>query len=416
MTSQVTFYLSRILNRKVYNPNGTIFGRLKDVIVDVDYPRPKIISLLVKSNRKLKTLDFNGFEIRKIEGQYYFTCFTATEIDLTNLPQALPLNDQILDQQIVDINGRKLVRVNDVRMVVIPQGAYAIAVDVGVEGLLRRLGIAKPLKKLFLLFGVSIPAKFITWDEVETVGQTTSGIQLSKPYSKLHTLHPSDIADIIEDLDKQTQTSIISAMDEEKAADVLEELGPETQVHILESISKEKAADLLEKMPADEAAEVLEELDTSKAEELLNEMELESSEEVRELLEYPDNTVGGLMSTEYFVVGATMKIKDVIEELRHQKPEQEATYNLFVTDTDEKLMATITLRDLVINDPETLVSEIMNTDVITVLDSDRIDSLAELCSKYNMLSIPVTDEEMKLQGMVVIDDIVEDLLAGGKTK
>ena len=209
------------------------------------------------------------------------------------------LVESILDKQIVDMNGRKLVRVNDVRLATLPTGTFAVAVDIGIEGLLRRIGIAFPIKKFLLFFKVNIPAKFILWDDVQAIDHSSLNIRLSKSYAKLQTLHPSDMADILEDLGKKSSMSVFFSLDEEKAADVLEELEMHAQIHILENLPVNKAADVLEKMPADEVADILDKLEDERAEMLLKEMDTETSQEVRELLEYEDNLVGSLMTTDY---------------------------------------------------------------------------------------------------------------------
>jgi Mg2+ transporter MgtE len=321
-----------------------------------------------------------------------------------------------LTKQIVDIDGRKLVRVNDLRLASLEAGVLVVAVDVGIEGLLRRLGIAKQVKKILKPFSKSVPSKLILWDEVETIDFTNKGIKLSKAFSKLSTLHPSDLADIIEDMDSKTQAEIFASLDEEKAADVLEELETDAKIKVLESLSVEKAADVLEKMPADEVADLLDEIDEDKAEELLDEMENEASEEVRELMEYPDTSVGSLMATDYISFSDKMTVNDTILELRRLKPESDTIYYLYVVDSRERLIGTVSLRDIIVSCPDTTLSSIMNKNVIHVCDNDKIDSLAEIISKYSLLAIPVVDEEMKMMGVVVIDDVVYDLMKRKKRK
>jgi Mg/Co/Ni transporter MgtE len=251
---------------------------------------------------------------------------------------------------------------------------------------------------------------------VEAVDFSTSRITLSKPFSKLHELHPSDLADIIEDLGKTTRTDVFASLDDEKAADVLEELEVSAQIDILERLPLDKAADVLELMPADEVADILDELDKDRAELLLNEMEKEASEEVRELLEYEDNEVGSIMTTDFLILKEEMTIEDSLSEIRSQKPEADMIYSLYVTDKKDRLISSVSLRDLVVSEPSIRIRSIMKRNPVKVFDDDKIDSLAEIISKYNLLAIPVTDREHKLQGMVVIDDIVEDLLDKRKTK
>ena len=365
---------------------------------------------------KIKFLDSSFIEISRIEKKYIFSCSKIIEFNQDDVKSSLFLAKNILDKQIVDINGRKLVRVNDIRLVVVPSGTFAVAVDIGTEGLLRRIGISRVVNKILSFTDNKLNTNYILWDDVETIDHSNSNIKLSSTSSKLHTLHPSDLADIIEEMGKSTRTAVFASLDEEKAADVLEEMEPSAQAHIIESLSIEKAADVLEKMPADEVADLLDSLEKDKAELLLNEMEKETSAEVRELLLYDNNEVGSLMTMDFITFRATMTIEETLNELRRQKPEADTIYSLFVTDVDEKLLASVSIRDLVISEPNVTLAQIMRRYSISVFDDDKIDSLAEIISKYNLLSIPVTNHEMKMEGMVVIDDIVEDLLNKRKTK
>lgn len=417
MTTFTTFYLSRVIGKKVTDARGKTVGIVKDLLVQSNHSsgRPVVQGICLKQDSKVVIYDFNSFQVEKIKNKLKVTCINLVPLAEEFSNEGLLLVDVILDKQIVDMNGRKLVRVNDVRLISLKDITYVVAADIGVEGLLRRIGIAKPLKRILSLFNVSIPAKFILWEDVEAVDFSNFNIKLSKTYSKLNTLHPSDLADIIEELGKKSSTDVFSALDEERAADVLEELEPETQIYIVENLSVERAADVLEKMPADEAADILDALEESKAEELLKEMEADSSEEVRKLLEYTDDEVGSIMSTEMLVFKKTDSVQEVLTLLRTSKPEAEELYNLFVTDDEDKLIATFSLRDIVVSEPEVLISDIMKKSPVYLQDEEEIDEIAEFISKYNLLAIPVVDKENVLQGMVVIDDVVEDLINKRRT-
>jgi magnesium transporter len=261
-----------------------------------------------------------------------------------------------------------------------------------------------------------MPAKFILWDDVQAIDYSNLNIRLSKSYSKLHTLHPSDIADILEDMGKKSSMSVFSSLDDEKAADVLEELENRAQIHIVENLPVNKAADVLEKIPADEVADILDKLEDDKAEMLLKEMEAESSKEVRELLEYPNNSVGSLMTTDILSFSPLKTVDEVIKELRAKKPEHAELYNLFVTDYNDELIGTFNLRDLVVAQPDTIISKIMKSQPVYLYHDQKVDDIAEIISKYNLLAIPVVDELHQLQGMIVIDDVVEDLTNKRRTK
>lgn len=409
MSTVSTFYLSRVLGCRVVCTGQGNIGKIRDFFVDMNSVRPRVVAALVKDGGDVKTLDFSNLLIEKTNGQYVVTCSQPVEMgELSEHVQLLSKN--VIDRQLVDIDGRKVVRVNDLRLAVLSNGVYVVAVDVGLEGLLRRLGIAKPLKKLLKPLGLGIPGNLILWDEVAAVGSSHAGIKLAKEHSKLLTMHPSDLADIIEDLDRNAQVAIFSSLNEDQAADVLEELETDAQISIIESISTEKAANVLERMPADEAADLLDEMQEEKAEELLNEMESVASDEIRELMEYPDNEVGSIMTTDYISFNENRTVGQTLEELRRLKPESESIYYLYVLDDEERLIATVSLRDIVISEPTVMLNEIMNTKVIFIYDHDKINSLAEIISKYSLLAIPVVDEHSVMQGMVIIDDVVNTLL------
>ena len=419
MNSFMTFYLSRVIGRKIFDVNGQYIGIVKDLLVNADNTtqteRPPVTGIKVKSAGKTAFYSFEYFKVEKINGKIKVTCSQLVELPNKNIESDLYLASVVLDKQIVDLNGRKLVRVNDIRLVSIANGTFAVAVDIGIEGLLRRIGIAKPLKKALSYFKVSIPAKFILWEDVEAIDFSNLNIKLSKSHSKLQTLHPSDLADIIEDLGKKVSAEVFLSLDEEKAADVLEELEADAQIHIIESLSIEKAADVLDKMPADEVADILNALEEEKAELLLNEMEKKTSEDVRELLDYPEDSVGSIMATDILSFSKDKTVDEVLSELRDKKPEAATLYNLFVTDEKEILIATFSLRDVVVSQPSAKINEIMKPSPVCLRDNQDIDEIAEIVSKYNLLAIPVVDDDNVLQGMVVIDDVIEDLINKRRT-
>ncbi|MDD5185998.1 MAG: CBS domain-containing protein [Paludibacter sp.] len=424
MTPQITFYASQVIGCRINNQNGARISSVTDIIVNAtqtgivfnEAPRPQIVGLKTKINGNVRILDYRYIKIENKKNIISFSCEQIKDLSKQEIENGLPLAKNILDRQIVDINGRKLVRVNDIRLVAIASGTFVIAVDIGTEGLLRRLGVAAIVNKTLHVFRLALPTQFILWDDVEAFDTTNFNIKLSHTSSKLQRLHPSDLADIIEEMGAHSRTKVFESLDEEKAADVLEEMEPYAQAQLIESMSIGKAADLLEKMPADEVADLLDELEDDKVELLLNEMEKESSEDVRELLEYEDQEVGSIMTTDFLSFRKTMTIEETLNELRIQKPEADTIYSLFITDEDEKLIATVSLRNLVVSEPSMTLGEIMNPHLISVFDEDKINTLAEIISKYDLLAIPVTDPGNTLLGMVVIDDIVEDLMYKGKTK
>jgi len=399
----ISFYLSRILNQNVFSSEFQIIGKLKDLLATSDTRNPIIKGAALSTKDGLKYIKWEFFTIIKKNEQYHITCSKIEEFIPDN---HIFLYKNICDKQIIDVNGRKVVRVNDIRLAKLSDNLIAVAVDIGTEGLLRRLGLAKPFKKL----SIKVPAKLILWNDVQTVYSEHDSLKLSQSYNKLSTLHPSDLADIIEDFDTKTGMIIFSQLDNVKAAEVLEEMEEETQVKVLESLSTDKAADILEEMSTDEVADILEFLDEDKAEEILNNIEEETSDEVRELMEYDDDLVGSLMTTDFISFNSVHNVQHILNFMRESKPEEELLFNMFIINENNKLIGTVSLRDIVINDPSTTLKSIINKDFIYMKDSNLINDLVKIVTKYNLFSIPIVNDDMELIGNVIINDIIYELI------
>ena len=401
-----SIYLNRILNNKIYTDDNKIVGKLKDLGVSLESTNPKVMIAKIKSNEGIIYIKWDHISINKEKGQYNLVC---RKVEEKPLGEYMLLKKYVFDKQIIDVNGRKVVRVNDIRLISLDSGLFVAAVDIGMDGLLRRIGMAKPLKKL----GFKLSSKLMLWSEVQTISNTTD-LKLSKTYNKLTTLHASDLADIIEDFDTNAGMIIFSSLDTAKAADVLEELEENAQIKLLRKLSVDKAADILEEMPADEVANILDGLNSDAVEELLSNMEKEASDEVRELMEYDDKEIGSLMSTDYLVYFGDKTIGYVIENIRELKPEHEQIHYIYVVDEENKLKGTVSLRDVIVSDPALKLEVIMNKDFIYMHDTDKISGLIDVVSKYNLFAMPILDENVELVGNVVVNDIVYEFLKNRK--
>jgi len=399
-------YLSRLLGNKIYTPNKEVIGILNDLAVDINFKNPKVTIAVIKTKEGIKFIDIDNINISKEKEQYDLICNKVQDKDLGN---CMLLKKYVLDKQIIDVNGRKVVRANDVRLVILSSGMFIAAVDIGMEGILRRIGIAKPLKRL----GLKVSSKLMLWDDVQTAF-ASKDILLSKTYNKLHTLHPSDLADIIEDFDANTGAIIFSSLDNAKAADVLEELDEDVQVSLLRILSTDKVADILEEMPADEAADVLDGLNEDKAEELLNNMEKEASDEIRELMEYEEHLVGSIMNTDFISCPTNYTVADVINDIRKAEEEVEQIYYVYVVSDTHKLIGVVSLRELIVSTPDKKLEDIMAKEVIYMQDNDKISDLVKAISKYNLFAMPVADEQMELIGIVSMNDIIYEFTKHNK--
>ncbi len=405
MNGKKALYFSDLLGARVFEEGGSSIGRVQDLVADVGMMNPRIVAAIVGKGKRQRTIDFHSCRLSRMGRKEVLFVPEAADIAIP-MENHLSLRRNLLDRQIVDVDGRKLVRVNDLVIDVASRGAFLVAVDVGTEGLLRRLDVAGFFAAVLSLFGKGLPSKLILWNEVEAVDFSRSQIKLSRAYSRLATFHPSELADILEDLDRNSQIALFSSLDEERQADVMEELEPEAQVGLLEGLSEEKAADVLEKMPADEVADILDELKREKAERLLAEMETTSSAEVRNLMLYPDTAVGSLMSTDYIFFNQSMTVGDALLELRKLKPEAETIYYVYVLDGRGRYVATVSLRDIVVSDLGTRLGEIMNSGVAPLKDREDIYSIADLLLKYKLHAVPVVNDEARMVGTIVIEDVL----------
>lgn len=408
-------FLSQLVGRPVRDRDGDVFGKVRDLIVALGEQYPPVTGLVVRvaGGRDIflpwtdvEEIDTGGARLR------------TTRIDIATFrqrPNEIRLWLDLLDKQIVDVEDRKIVRVNDIQLAPVDGRLRLVAVDVGLAGILRRLGLAGPGERLARILGLEAE-NYIEWEDVDPVESSVSSLKLRVPHQALATLHPADVAHIVEQLAPRDRTGILAALDDERAADVLEELEADDQVDILEALPPEKAADILEEMGPDEAADLVADLSEARQEQLLNLMEPEDASDVRELLAYGEETAGGLMTTDFITIRPDETAEQVIERLRALHPDADQVYYLYVTDHDGVLVGTITLRGLIVAGPDDPVSSFMRPEPISVtLDLDA-EQVGAAIARYNLLALPVVDADGLMQGIVTVDDALERALGEGWRK
>jgi Mg2+ transporter MgtE len=277
-----------------------------------------------------------------------------------------------------------------------------VAVDIGLRGLARRLGVEFLFKKR--------EEHFVWWHSIQHLEEKTDSLKLLSDRTQLDKLHPADLAEILEDLDYKKRTDFIEDLDVETAAEAFAEMEPDTQIEIIEHLDKQQAADLLQEMPPDEAADLLGELPEEKSDELLNLMEPEEAQEVRELMEYEEGTAGALMTTEYIALPPELTAAEAFPLLRKLAAEAETIYYLYILGEGETLLGVVSLRELLIAEPETRLDSIMQTRIISVLPEDSDRRVTELIDKYSLLAIPVVEESGKMEGIITVDDVMDMLI------
>ena len=402
-------FLSEIIKKPVFDPKGEIIGRVKDVIVVKGDPLPEISAIIFYRKGQAYSIIWNAINIfnkRIISSFLYADALQAYEYPEDDL---LAVRD-ILDKQIVDANGAKVVRVNDIKLEGYNGSAVLIAVDVGMRGILRRLGAERSSDEVFRFFNSQLSYNLISWNYMQPLRPELKAIALTVPRQMLSDLHPADIADLISQVSREEGAHLFKNLDIETAADALSELMPERQAEIINSIDTEQAADILEEMQPDEAADVLSDLPTEKAKEILERIDREEAEDIQELLGHEEDTAGGLMTNIFIAYPPQITVTEAIERFKKDAEEIESVYYIYVVDEDEKLVGVASLRDIIMADPQARLAEIIETKIKSVTPETDDMVVAEIISKYNLVALPVVDAENVLLGIVGVDDVIDIIL------
>jgi CBS domain-containing protein/sporulation protein YlmC with PRC-barrel domain len=408
-------FVSEVYKKPVLDPSGEEIGKLTDIIVTMGEPFHAVSTLVISAGKETYLVPWDKvhlFNRRVISVSDYGRDLSPT----TPAPADILICRDLLDKQIVDINGAKLVRVNDLELGDVKGKLCLVAADIGFRGLLRRLGVEKRGDRLFTLFHSKLQHKLISWRYVQTIEPKLTRLTLTVSRHKVAQLHPADLAEIISEVSQKERTALFGSLDVATAAEALHELEPGVQADIIDDMSKERASDILEAMPPDEVADVLGDLPEAKAQELINLMEKEEAEDVQELMEHEEDTAGGLMTTEYLAFPPDMTVDDAIRELRLEAPNVETVYYLYILDSSERIIGILSLKHLILATPQTLLGDIMVTPVKTLTLDAKQKDVAEFISKYNLLAAPVVDENMVMRGIVTVDDVVDFLLPTASRK
>jgi magnesium transporter len=403
-------FMSELIGKPVVEVNGNRIGRLADLVASIrsDIALPQVAALVVNRPGTQLAIPFADVAVLAVPVILVNRSLGDIKPYRTGSDD-LYLARDVLDKQIIDTNGARVVRVNDLELARVNSHFYVANVDISGVGLLRRLGLAGLAQRLAGRLRHDLPLNIISWDDVELLpGHET--MRLKVPGDRIAELHPADLAEILSDLSKVESGKLLESLDVKTLADTLEEVEPDFQASLVETMPDEKVADVLEEMAPDEAADLLAELPHDRSLELLNLMEQEDAEDVRKLLAYPDDSAGGLMTTEFVAVRPNLTAQQVLILLRETAHEAETIYYVYVTDAEQHLQGVFSLRELVLAQPRTPVAEFMHPRVITVCLEDEQDDIAQLVSKYNLLAVPVVDEQQRLHGIVTADDALDKII------
>jgi len=404
-------YLSQVLDQPIWNAQAARLGKCVDLLVlETDHGAPMLRAILMAAEDGSQ-LYIPGSQVSTLSPAIILSVVTPQPYELRG--DELYLRRQVLDRQIVDVEGRRLVRVNDLQLTRAESTGryYLTGVAVGTSSLLRRLGVENLSGRVLRAFGHELTDQIIPWQDVAPV-QADAPIRLRVTQDKIRQLNPVDIAEIIGDMDRPSGVTLLNILDDETAADTMSEIEPDLQMSLLMSLPPERAADVLEEMDADDAADLLASMETEQRENYLELMEDPDSVEMVRLLAFPEDTAGGIMTTEFTTLPMGYTAAEALSYLRQSSraQEDETLYYVHVVDEENRLRGVLSLRDLVLADPNIPVDAIMDTDPITVSPLAKQDEVARIVARYNLLEVPVVDEEGVIQGIVTVDDAIDAVI------
>jgi CBS domain-containing protein/sporulation protein YlmC with PRC-barrel domain len=412
--SEELVYLSSMLGRPAYSRTlGTGMGKVWDVIAQVTEMFPEVKGLVLRNGGRLVLYPATGVEYHDFLKSRRLKVDEHKIVPLELSSDDISIRETLWDRQIVDVEGAKVVRVNDVQLLV-GERQWVVHVDVGVSGLARRLGYETALRKTAKMLGRKLDDELISWKFVQPISDTQDApgpVRLKVGAQRLKELHPGEIADILEELTHEQRQVMVASMDIETAAEALEETDYDVQKAILETLEPERAADIIEEMEPSIAADLLQDLDTTASEKIISEFEFEDERaEITELMGYEEETAGALMTTDFLELSEDKTVEDALELLRDNAEEIEAYYYIYIHDDDGVLQGVVSMRNLLLTDPALQLGNIMSGRLITLPLDASLQDIAENFLRYNFLFIPIVDENGVQKGVVSFKDSLDDLM------
>jgi magnesium transporter len=405
-------YFTELEHLPVYDVKGEYLGHLFDLCVDPSQNALRVASYLVRTYKK-NVLCITHEQMQSVSVRAAQTNVPADQIRCYAPDEGMMrVKNDVLDQQIIDVNHRKVVRVNDVDFDIQPTDGHTelriLAANVGLAAGVRRLLQGAVAKHRIRSITSMLPTKAIPWEFVNLIEPDPARrVKLRISYDRLSELHPADIADILEELSRDEQKALVESLDDETAAEVISEIPTEMQAALLESIPSEKAADIVEEMPPDEAADVLQEMTPEASAEVLADMETDEAKDVRTLLGFEEKTAGALMTTEFIVVGEDAAVEGAVEALRHFDGKLESVHMIYLLGTGGALTGVVPLARILLAKGNTPLRELSVDEIRSVEAHADQKTVVNLFHKYNLVELPVVDDNARLLGVVTADDVLE---------
>ena len=403
-------YLTELTGMRLIGPKGTRIGRVKEAAVSPrEHPR-RVSRFLFGSGRTKFAVRWDQVRVFEEDG---IVLADESFVPYHGDENHLLLTKDLLDQQIIDVNGRKVVRVNDIALRVARNGneqLWVHEVGVGLQGAFRRLAEGLIPNRIIREVQERMAPNSIPWEACNIVEPDPQRrLRLSISHKRLETIHPADLADIVEELGSEDREALFETLGEEFAAETLEEVKDTVKTSILHSLEPERAADILEEMDPAEAADALALLEKGAREDIVRDMEPEPADEVAELLEYKDDTAAGMMATRYLAFPLESTVGSVVASLQGEDSQVKRLTHFFLVDADGRLVASVSLGRLAIAPPDTPARSLAYRTTVEVGMDAKAEEVVEVFEKYNLYALPVVDAGRVLQGQITADDVISFL-------
>ncbi len=404
-------YLSDLLKVTVLDRDREPVGQVKDIAVRPGDTFPLVTRLIVRPRGRREALPLPWSVVRSVSAEAIVLSLPKSDLKPSPVEKdEILLVESVLDKQIVDVQGRRVVKVNDLKLGSVGGQLRLLAAGVGTRSLLRRLNLEGPALRIWSWFGRRPHDRLISWEHVHALDPTSQQLHLDLELEKLRRLNPADLADILGELSAPDRAKMVSSLDDETAAAAMQEMDLHLQRELLDAVDDEKAADILDEIAPDDAADLVGDLPKERADELLALMEPEEARDVKELLRYSGDSAGGLMTPDLISVPSGMTAQEAIGYLRKAAEDAETIYYCYVLDEQNRLIGVFSLKELIVAPPTKVIDEFMERDVVTVTPDTSLEETAALITRYNLLAIPVVDEEQHILGIVTVDDVIDAVL------
>lgn len=405
-------YFSEMLRLPVVDAAGEKIGVVNDLGIATGEVFPRVTALAFQGPGKTPFMISWRKYVERFDEDGVYLKYPATDIRFSYLqPDEVLLARDIMNKQIVDTQGMKVVRVNDIKLSATGDNQLRLlGAEVGARGLLRAIHplFERVSVKVAQMLGKPLAEDIIAWSYMDLLERSTKQIKLSVSHKTLSELHPADIADIIEQLDPRLRTQVFAQLDTEQAAEAITELDDdELMTEMLEGLSDREASTMLATMDPDDAAALIEELDYEKAEKLLRLMGVKEEKAIRNLLGYEEDTAGRIMTNQFVALPATATVQDAIDALRGLDEDFESIYYVYTTDVEGALTGVLSMRSLVVAEHTDRLKDLAYRDVVWVAPDLDQELVADEMTKYDLVAIPVCDENRHILGIVTVDDALD---------